>query len=479
MINQQKSRFALFFGNRGFFPASLIASAREEVSSALRGLGHEVLMLDAEATRYGAVETPLEGEVYANFLRQHRGEFDGVIVSLPNFGDETGAVAALQEAGVPIMIQAYPDELDKMSPALRRDSFCGKISIMDVFQQYQVKFTAMAPHTVHPCSDRFKTVVDEFDRVCRVVRGIKGMTVGAIGARTTPFKTVRIDEVALQRHGITVETVDMSDVFARMRSVKPESDAFKAKMAHIGGYSNWEAVPGTAFDSIVRLAVVLDGLAAEMRLDAMAVRCWTEIQNEFGISPCVAMGALNDEGLAASCEVDLGNAIAMKAISLASYNPPACMDWNNNYNDEDDKCILFHCGPAPASLMEPGGRITDHYILMGTVGEGRGFGCNQGRLKAMDFTFTSLMTEAGRIKMYLGEGKITGEFIPLDFFGVAGVAEIPHLQDVLLHIGKHGHRHHVSITPGRVVRPLNEALGHYLGFDISLPQSLLAQANGA
>jgi L-fucose isomerase-like protein len=479
MLNQQKSRFALFFGNRGFFPASLIASAREEVSSALRGLGHEVLMLDADATRYGAVETPLEGEVYANFLRQNRGKFDGVIVSLPNFGDETGAVAALQEAGVPIMIQAYPDELDKMSPDLRRDSFCGKISIMDVFQQYQVKFTATAPHTVHPCSDRFKTVIDEFDRVCRVVRGIKGMTVGAIGARTTPFKTVRIDEVALQRHGITVETVDMSDVFARMRGVKPETDAYKAKMAHLGGYSNWEAVPGTAFDSIVRLAVVLDGLAAEMRLDAMAVRCWTEIQSEFGISPCVAMGALNDEGLAASCEVDLGNAIAMKAISLASYNPPACMDWNNNYKDEDDKCILFHCGPAPASLMEPGGRITDHLILMGTVGEGRGFGCNQGRLKPMDFTFTSLLTEAGRIKMYLGEGKITGEWIPPEFFGVAGVAEIPHLQDVLLHIGRHGHRHHVSITPGKVVRPLNEALGHYLGFDISLPQTLLRQEHGA
>ncbi len=109
--------------------------------------------------------------------------------------------------------------------------------------------------------------------------------------------------------------------------------------------------------------------------------------------------------------------------------------------------------------MLPGGHITDHFILMGTVGEGRGFGCNQGRLKPMDFTFTSLMTEAGRVKMYLGEGKITEDPIPPEFFGVAGVAQIPQLQDVLLHIGLHGHRHHVSITPGRVVRPLNEALG--------------------
>ncbi len=54
----QKTTFALFFGNRGFFPASLIAGAREEMARTLQSLGHEVLMLDADATRYGAVETP-------------------------------------------------------------------------------------------------------------------------------------------------------------------------------------------------------------------------------------------------------------------------------------------------------------------------------------------------------------------------------------------------------------------------------------
>ena len=181
----QKSRFALFFGNRGFFPASLLAEARIELPKVLQAAGHEVLMLDAEATRYGAVETPQEGEVYASFLRANRGRFNGVIVCLPNFGDETGAVAALQEAGVPIWIQAYPDEYDRMSPALRRDSFCGKISIMDVFRQYGVKFTAFKPHTVKPGSQHFKANVDEFDRICQVVGGVKGWSL-ARSARAQP-----------------------------------------------------------------------------------------------------------------------------------------------------------------------------------------------------------------------------------------------------------------------------------------------------
>ena len=466
-----KTTFALFFGNRGFFPASLIASARTEMKRELNALGHEVIMLEEKATRYGAVETPQEGDVYANFLRANRGKFGGVIVCLPNFGDETGAVAALQEAGVPIWIQAYPDEYDKMSPALRRDSFCGKISIMDVFRQYGVKFSAFKPHTVKPGSVQFKANVDEFDRVCQVVKGVKGMVVGAIGARTTPFKTVRIDEVTLQRHGITVETFDMSDIFLRMKAVKPKEPIYAEKANGLRAAATWEGVPEKAFDNLVRLSVSLDNLASEARLDAMAIRCWTEMQQQMGISPCVAMGVLNDTGLAAACEVDLGNAVAMTALRLASYEPAGLLDWNNNYGDEEDKCILFHCGPMPASLMEGKGRVTDHSILMNSVGEGNAFGCNVGRIKAMDFTFGSLMTDEGKVKIYLGEGNFTRDPIPENFFGVAGVAQIPNLQDVLLHVGLNGHRHHVSVTPGKVQAPLVEALGNYLKFDVALPQS--------
>jgi len=282
---------------------------------------------------------------------------------------------------------------------------------------------------------------------------------------------VRIDEVALQRHGVTVETFDLSDIFLRMKAVKPEESAYGKKAKGLRSASSWQDVPEQAFDNLVRLGVTLDKLAEGARLDAMAIRCWTEIQLQMGISPCVAMGLLNETGLAAACEVDLGNAVAMRALHLASYEPVGLLDWNNNYGEENDKCILFHCGPMPPSLMEGQGRVADHAILANAVGEGNGYGCNVGRIKPMDFTFGSLMTDEGRVKMYLGEGRFTSDPIPDNFFGVGGVAEIRNLQDVLLHIGNNGHRHHVSITPGKVQGPLREALGHYLNFDMALPQN--------
>ncbi|MHB1191347.1 MAG: L-fucose/L-arabinose isomerase family protein, partial [Armatimonadota bacterium] len=402
-LSHKKSTFALYFGNRGFFPGSLMESARKEMVSVLKGLGHDVLILDANATRFGAVETPAEGEIYANFLKANAGKYDGVILSLPNFGDENGAVAALKDTDVPILVQAYPDELDKMAPANRRDAFCGKMSIMDVFYQNEIPFTALPPHTVSPSSEMFAAHVDYFDRVCRVANNVNGMVLGAIGARTSAFKTVRIDELALQKNGITCETFDLSDVFAKMQSVDTASSAYKDKAAVLKGIADFSGVPEDAFKKIVRLGVILDNLIEEVKLDAIALRCWTEMQSVLGISPCVLLGELNDRGIPAACEVDLGNAVSMYALSLASGGAPGCLDWNNNYGDDMDKCILFHCGPMPRSLMAEPGKITEHAILSNLCGPGCSYGCNTGRIKPMPFTFASMMTDSGELRFYAGE----------------------------------------------------------------------------
>ena len=463
----KKTTFALFFGNRGVFPASLMSSARRELSRAIRKLGHKVITLDAEATCHGAVETPAEGEVYANFLRENRGKFAGVILCLPNFGDETGAVAALKEAGVPILIQAEPDEMEKMAPEYRRDAFCGKFSITDMFCQYGVPFTALPPHVVHPDSPLFAENIDHFDRLCQVVNGVNGMTVGAIGARTTAFKTVRIDELALQQNGITMETLDLSDIFARMSAIEKSNSRLRYKLNKLKRYTCWDSVPEDALQKLARLGVVLDDVVKEYKMDAIALRCWVEMQQQLGISPCVLLSEMNDRGIPAACEVDVGNAVTMRALSLASYNIATCLDWNNNYGDAMDKCIFFHCGSVPKGMMAGEGQIADHAILANAVGAGCGYGCNVGRIAPTPMTFGSMLTRDGELEFYLGEGRITDDPIPDDYFGCAGVAEIAELQSVLQTIGYMGHRHHVSVTSGHVVAPVIEALESYLGYEVT------------
>jgi len=433
----------------------------------LEKLGHECLLLNADATRHGAVETPAEGEVYAKFLDEHRGEYDGVILCLPNFGDETGAVAALRDAGVPILVQAYPDELDRMAPEVRRDAFCGKFSILDVFTQYGVAFTAPPPHTAHPSSPVFAQQVDFFDRVCRVVRGMRRMTVGAIGARTTAFKTVRFDELALQRAGITTETLDLSSVLHRVTKLDRNARAVKRKAEALRDYSSWDEVPRASFDNLVALSVVLDEVVEEYHMDALAVRCWIELQEQLGISPCVLLSEMNNRGIATACELDIGNAVAMHALRCASGGVASCLDWNNNYGDDENRCILFHCGPVPARMMTGKGRVVDHSILAAAVGPGNSYGCNVGRIKPTPFTFASSVTSNGRLEWYMGQGEFTDDPIPDDFFGCAGVAHIQSLQNVLQVVGYGGYRHHVSVTPGHVGAAVEEACTRYLGYGMT------------
>ena len=466
-MKNNKSTFALYFGNRGFFPESLIAEARKEVSDTLHQLGHKCLLMDSNLTRFGAVESPEEGRKYALFLEHNRNKFDGVILVLPNFGDETGAVSALQDAHVPIFILAYPDELDKMNFHQRRDAFCGKFSIMDVFCQYQLPFTVFPPHTVHPFSKEFKSQIDAFDKVCKIVNGMKRMTVGALGARTTAFKTVRYDELALQKYGITTEVLDLSEIFSRVRKLDMASVAVKEKAERLKNYTSFKKVPEKSFENLVRFGVVIDEIIVEYGLNTLALRCWLEMEKEFGVAPCVLLSELNDRGFPAACELDICNAITMYGLSLASGKPATCLDWNNNYGDDPDKCILFHCGPVPQSLMTAKGEVIDHPMFAKALGAGCGFGCNVGRISPNKMTFASSKTQDGKLHVYMGEGEFTSDPIQKGFFGCGGVARIDRLQEKLYKIGYNGYRHHVSVTPGTVAIALREAFTRYLGYEIT------------
>jgi L-fucose isomerase-like protein len=458
--------FALFFGNRGFFPESLIAKAREEMTTRLTQLGYGSLVMDPAATRYGAVESVEDGRKYARFLDEHRGRFDGVILCLPNFGDETGAVAALQDARVPILVHAYPDELDKMGVAERRDAFCGKFSIMDVFCQYRIPFTTFPPHTVHPHSADFAGHLRDFAAVCRVHRGMRRLVVGALGARTTAFKTVRFDELALQRHGITTETLDLSMVIQRVRQLSGSDPRCRDKAKRLRDYTRWNDVPDEAFGTLVKLAVVIDQIVEEFRLDALAIRCWLELEQELKVAPCVVVSEMNDRLIPVACEVDVCNAVAMHALQLASGKPAACLDWNNNYGDEPDKCILFHCGPVPQYLMTGKGQVVDHPMFVKALGAGCGWGPNVGRIAASPMTYASAKTEDGKLSCYVGEGEMTADPIPDEFFGCAGVAHIDGLQRKLNGIGHVGFRHHVSMTFGRFAVAIREAFTRYLRYEV-------------
>lgn len=461
----KKVCFALYFANRGFMPAELLASARKEMVKAVSDAGYDYLIMDEKATRYGAVETRDEGRIYAKWLKEHEGEFQGVICCMPIFADENGAVVALEDANVPILLQAYPDEIGKMDFKNRRDAFCGKFSVSDVFYQYGIPFTCLKPHVVHPLSKEFAQNLHDFAGVCRVVAGMRKFTIGCIGARTTAFKTVRFDEVTMQRHGINVESFDLSELFEMVRNYKDNDPKVVAKVKSLEAYTNFTKVPVDKKNTLAKISVVIDDYIETYHLDAISLRCWNEMETYLRVCPCVLLSELNDRGIVASCEIDMCSAITMRALQLATEGPAACLDWNNNWGDDENKVILFHCGSTAQKLMKSIGEVTAHKMF--EKGDpGSGWGTNEGRIADFPMTFSNCYTENGEITIYFSEGEFTKDNIEKEFFGCAGVAQIPDLQNKLVRLAKQGFKHHTTVANGHVKDILEEAFCTYLGYNV-------------
>lgn len=459
----KKTTFALCFCNRGFMPGELILGARQDMVEAVTKAGYDYIIMDEKLTRFGGVETRDEGRLYAEFLKQHRGEYDGVIFSMPIFADENGAFEALRDAGVPILLQAYPDEIGKMGFATRRDAYCGKFSVTDVFTQANIPFTVMKPHVVHPLTDAFRQNLDDFAAICRVVNGMKRFSIGCIGARTTAFKTTRFDEIALQKYDITVESFDLSELVWKVQH-RSLDEAVKAKIERLRNYTNCEAVPLDRMEMLAKISCTIDDYIEEYHLDAISLRCWNEMETILRVCPCVLLSELNDRGIAASCEIDLCSAITMRAMLLASGKPTAVLDWNNNYGDDEDKVILFHCGPVAQSLMADKGTLGSHKMF--DKGDpGSGWGVNEGRIAAFPMTFSNCQTKDGKLVIYASEGEFTEDVIEDGYFGCGGVAKIPNLQDKLIKLARGGFKHHTSVGMGHMQAILKEAFTTYLGYD--------------
>lgn len=457
-------KMAVLIANRGFFPSSVVEAARSELTGALKTAGLEPLFIDKDATRFGAVETTVEGIAFREFLEAHRGEYDGLIISLPNFGDENGIKAAIRDFDLPILLQAYPDEFGKMDFEHRRDAFCGKLGLTSVLKQMRVKFTTFLPFVVHPSSPEFQSQLRKFAAVCRVVKRMKHLRVGALGARTTAFKSVRYDEIALEKHGIDVETLDLSALLARFEAISAESPEAQAWLTKILEVANLGDMPKGKEILLARLGAAMDAIIKEMRLDAVAVRCWDELEKALAIAPCVLLGLFNQMGIPAACELDVTNAIAMTAISAASEGPAGCLDWNNNFGDEPDKAILFHCGPLAPELMTGKGEMQQHLMFKKTYGDGSGWGLNVDKIKPGEITFSSMRNEDGELQYYVGKARITEDAVEEAFFGTPGVIEAKNLQNKLQNICLGGFRHHVTLTRGDWAEAVDEALSKYLGY---------------
>jgi len=463
----KKTTFGVIVGNRGFFPDALAKEGRKNILEVLKKNGFNSVALSMQQTKYGAVETFEDAKKCVGLFTEKSDKIDGVIVTLPNFGDEKGVAETIKRSGlnVPILIHAEPDAQDKMSIANRRDSFCGKISVCNNLRQAGIPYTLTKSHTVKVTSAEFKKDLDDFASVCRIIKGLKNARFGAIGARTGAFNTVRYSEKILELSGISVETIDLSEILGRVALLADNDRAVKRKLNAIGNYIPTKSVPADKLLKMAKFGYVVDRWVRETELDGTAIQCWTALEEFFGIVPCTLMSIMSESLVPSACEVDITGLLGMYILQLAGGTPSAILDWNNNYGSDPDKTVLFHCSNLPKSFFR-NSKMDYQEIIAGAVGKDNTYGTVVGRIAPGKATFCRTTTDdaAGIVGVYVGEGEFTND--KLDTFGGYGVMKIANLQRLMQYVCKMGFEHHVAVSRTEKADAIAEALDNYMGWEV-------------
>lgn len=463
----EKTTLAVIVGNRDFFPDVLVTEGRRDILGVLDEMDIEPVILAEDDTNLGGVETWEEAKKCAALFKANQDKIDGILVVLPNFGDEKGVADTIKLSGlqVPILVQAYPDDLNQFNLERRRDAFCGKISVCNNLRQYGYPSSLTELHTVYPTSDSFKADLRKFAGVCRVVKGMKNARLGAVGARPNPFNTVRFSEKLLQAYGISVSTIDLSEVFGVANKLADDDPKVEAKLEEINAYLPTEGVPAQALVKMAKLGIVLDDWMAANDLNGTALQCWDSIQQNYGVNACGLMSMMSDKLMPSACEVDITGVASMYALQLASGKPSALIDWNNNYGDDPDKCVLFHCSNWAKSFF-PEAKMAHADVLATTLGVENTYGAIAGRVPAGPMSFARISTDDrnGVIRTYVGDAMLTDD--PLDTFGGRAVVEVPGLQKLLQYICENGFEHHAAMNASHSATILAEAFETYFGWEV-------------
>ncbi|HEX2629041.1 MAG TPA: L-fucose/L-arabinose isomerase family protein [Chitinophagaceae bacterium] len=466
-INKGKMTMGVIIGNRDFFPDKLVGECRADILQAFEKTNIQPVMLSDTDTKLGGVETFQESQKCAALFRKFADDIMGIIVVLPNFGDEKGVAETIKLSGlnVPVLIQAYPDDLDKMDVARRRDAWCGKISVCNNLYQYGIKYTLTTKHVVHPSHPSFIADLNDFVATCRVVKGLRTVRIGAVGARPGAFNTVRYSEKILQRNGISVVTTDLSAILGHANRLGIGDQSVKDRLDAIKGYTPIGKTPDDRLLQIAKLDVALHSFMEEHALDATAIQCWTSLQQNYGCNVCTSMSMMSENMLPSACEVDVTGTLSMYAMQLASGSPSALVDWNNNYAADDEKVVLFHCGNWAKSFL-PDIEISTAPILGTSVGTENTYGALAGRTPASALTYGRISTDdpKGLMKAYIGEGALTDD--PLNTFGTRAVAQINDLQGLMQFVCKNGFEHHVVMNASKTAAVLKEAMSNYMGWEV-------------
>jgi len=424
----------------------------------------EIVVPDGRLTRNGLVRDDADAEKTIKLFTEER--INGVIIGTMTFGDEVSALSiASAFSHLPILLFGTKEGPFKPDGGRKSDSFCGTLSVSSGLYRREIPFIFMG--IVFPEEGVFLDSVRSFVRVCSIVNGFIGARIGLVGPRPERFQTCIFSEDAMMKQfKQRVVPVSLLDIMNRIDMLGNDDPEVQSIIEHITKQVDLAQLKEETLAKIAKLELVLKKFAQEKNLSGMGVQCWTAIQEVYGVSPCSAMGRLTDQGIMASCEVDIYGALTMLIQYLASLNtsPPHFIDWTIQHQEKENTFLAWHCGNAPPSLVCEGCQVSmrAHSILGDVLGLQRSGGTAEFQLKPGDVTLCRLAEHDGQFKMLIAEGEIIQT--DQNLRGSWSWVEVPNLDSLYRTLVEEGFVHHASLVHGNYVSTIKDAC-KFLGIE--------------
>ena len=390
----------------------------------------------------------------------------GIIIGTMTFGDEISAVSIAEALDVPVFVFGTKEGPFTEDGGRRSDSFCGTLSITSGLYRHKIPYAFVG--VVWPEEEIFAQSVEAFGRACAAVDGFFGARVGIVGSRPERFETCIINEAALiQRFQQRVVHISLPEVFAKANEWPEGDHRVRAALAEMRREADCTACSEEALVKAVHLELALQGYFTERELDAMAVACWNDVQETYGICVCSTLGRLTGKGLMTSCEADVYGALTMLAQYLASLQDsvPHFVDWTIQHQQLDNVFLAWHCGNAPACLATSLGAavVREQSIMSQVVGPEKAQGAIEFQLKPGVVTLSRLVEYDGEFKMLVTNGEIirTDDILR----GSWSWVRVPDLARLYRVLAEEGFVHHASMIHGDVADAL-ETFCRFTGIQV-------------
>ena len=429
--------------------------------------GLQVVAPDAKLTQGGLVRDDGDADKTIRLFRDEK--IDGLVIGAMTFGDEVSALAVASAfRDLPILLFGTKEGAFTSDGGRRSDSFCGTLAVSSGLHRRKIPF--LFSGIIFPEDSTFKPDIENFMAVCSIIKGFIGARIGLVGPRPERFETCICNEDALlNSFNQRVAPTSLLDIMLRVEGLKDNAPELKKIIGEMKKEADLSSAGADKVRTIAGLQLALKQFAAEKGLSALAVQCWTAIQQAYGISACYALGRLTDSGLMTACEVDVYGALTMLIQNLATLKtvPPHFIDWTIRHQSKKNQFLSWHCGNAPPSLAcrAQGIAIHPHSILSKQLGKERSMGTAEFQLKPGVVTLCRLTELDGEFKMLVTKGEIVESTQRLR--GSWSWVKVPDLDGLYRTLVEEGFTHHASQVHGDYTAPIRDACG-LLGIEVVL-----------